>query len=179
MRIEHRVSFGHQGVILEEGSGSDDELERIWCKYTLVQGGMTVGDEIARLLAQCDKRPPASRAQIDDLMKNLGSQLPADYVEFLLFANGAVGFIGDNDMNYLNLWPAENVKLHGVYEFAPDLVFIGSNGASEGYAYDRSSPDLPIVNIPFIDAGSETPRVFGRSLQEFLQRLHDAPLFPE
>lgn len=138
-----------------------------------------MNEAVVRLLAKCDKNPPASRLQIDNLMRAIGLELPADYTEFLMYSDGAEGFIGENDMNYLSLWSAEDVRLNGVYEDAPFLVFIGSDGASEGYAYDKGSPGLPIVNIPFIDAGFEQPRVFGRSFQEFLQRLHDAPLFPQ
>jgi hypothetical protein len=99
---------------------------------------------ITRILAKCDKGPPASLAQIDELTKAVGMELPADYIEFLMWANGAEGFVGEGDMNYLALWPIETVRLYGARDYALFVVFIGSNGAGEAYGYDRwSSPTLP------------------------------------
>jgi hypothetical protein len=134
---------------------------------------------ITQLLAKCVKNPPASRSQIDDLITAVGIRLPADYVELLMYSDGVEGFVGEDDMNYLSLWPVDDIKSNGIYEEAPFYVFIGSNGAGEGYAYDKRFADPPIVNVPFIGAISEPPRILGGSLLEFLQRLHDAPLFPE
>jgi hypothetical protein len=148
-----------------------------WLERLSVAALTTMDVRITEILANCEKRPPATRAQIDDLAKAAGIQLPADYVEFLMYSNGAEGFVGEEDMNYLALWPVEDVRLHSARDYALFIVFIGSNGGGEGYGYDRRSSDLPIVNLPFIGVESEPPRVLGRSLLEFLQRLHDAPLF--
>jgi hypothetical protein len=125
------------------------------------------------LIDGCSTSAGASNAVLEGLMGALGVRLPTDYVSLLTFSNGLEGFIGEN---YLMLYSAEDVQAYGVYEDEPFFVFIGSNGGGEGYAYDTRSPDMPIVNVPFIGLG-ETPRPMGESVLEFLERLHSRPLF--
>jgi len=88
-------------------------------------------------------------------------------------SNGLEGWVGEN---YLSLWSVENVTRYGVYECAPFLLFIGSNGGGEGYAYDTRLRHMPIVNVPFVGM-DEDPRVMGKTILEFLRRLEAAPLF--
>ena len=128
---------------------------------------------VPELLAGCTLKPGASAQILAELRAAVQAQLPADYLSLLSWSNGADGFVGEN---YLILYTAEDVRTHGVREYAPSYVFIGSDGGGEGFAYDTRSPDMSIVNVPFIGV-DEPPRILGRSIVEFLQRLHDKPLF--
>lgn len=126
------------------------------------------------LIAGCTLRPGASDELLNELLRGLGVQLPADYLSLLSHSNGLSGFVGEN---YLNLYRAEDVQAYGLHEYAPFFIFIGSDGGGEGFVYDTRSPDMPIVNVPFIGAASEMPRPLGKSILEFLERLHAKPLF--
>lgn len=130
---------------------------------------------VLELISQCQTRPGATNESIQKLTTSLGITLPADYASLLAFSDGCEGFVGEN---YLSLSSAGGVQACGVYEDAPFYVFIASNGAGEGYAYDTRSADMPIVNVPFIGL-DEAPRLVGRSVLEFLERLHARPLFED
>jgi hypothetical protein len=113
---------------------------------------------------------------LDDVLRTIGLQLPADYRELMLFSNGAEGFVGDN---YLMIWPVEELPgWREICDEMPYIVFFGSNGAGEGYAYDLRESPPAIVNAPFLGMEEDTIRVMGRSVLEFLERLERAPLFP-
>ena len=128
---------------------------------------------IAELTVKCVFRHGASAEALKALSKVVSVELPGDYLELMACTDGLEGFVGSN---YLSLWPSEHVRLYGVYDSIPFLLFIGSNGAGEGYAYDTRAKDMPIVNVPFIGMSPAMIRVMGSSLEEFLQRLHCAPL---
>lgn len=125
------------------------------------------------LIAGCTLRPGASDELLNSLVRTLGIRLPTDYLSLLSYSNGLSGFVGEN---YLNLYRAEDVQACGLHEYAPFFIFIGSDGGGEGYAYDTRSPDMPIVSVPFIGADSEVPRPLGKSILEFLERLHAKPV---
>lgn len=135
-----------------------------------------IDERIRSLLKNCAVNPPAAKEEIAELSKAVKFQLPQDYADLLAFSDGIEGFLGDN---YVSIWTCEHVRFHGVYDFMPFLVFIGSNGGDEGYAYDtRYSPPV-IVNVPFIGMDEKLVRVMGHSMTEFLERLVRAPLFPD
>jgi hypothetical protein len=125
------------------------------------------------LVAGCSLNPGAPEDALETLTRTLGLRLPADYLSLMSYSNGLEGFVGEN---YLALWAVERVRAYGVYEDLPSFVFIGSNGGGEGYAYDTRSPDMPIVSLPFIGGKVGLERVLGKSLAEFLERLHAKPL---
>jgi hypothetical protein len=63
--------------------------------------------------------------------------LPADYLEFMAAANGALGLIGEKE-NYADFWNVQNViKINPVYDddFSRACVVIGSNGSGTYYGY--------------------------------------------
>jgi hypothetical protein len=110
--------------------------------------------------------PGAAAQLVEQASKVLGLRLPDDYVAYLKRSNGGEGFVGDA---YLVLWKAEElVEFNKDYEMetrAPGLIAFGGNGGGEGFAFDTRSPDMPVVQIPFI----------GLSLQH---ALPVAPTFP-
>lgn len=126
------------------------------------------------LLAGCTLKSGASPETLTKLTVAMPVKLPLDYLSFLSWSDGLDGFVGEN---YLILYSAEEVRTLGVCEYWPPFIVIGSDGGGEAFAYDTHSADMPIVNIPFIGI-DEPPRFLGHSFPEFLQRLHDADLFP-
>jgi hypothetical protein len=104
----------------------------------------------------------------------LGVDLPPDYRAFILEANGGEGFV--NDGGYLKLWPIDeiesnNEQLHAS-EFAPDLVFFGSDGGGEGYAFDRGAQPVRIVQVPLVGmAETDTWISQGDTLAQLLDRI--------
>ena len=124
-------------------------------------------------IAGCSLHAGASIGELQLLQTTLGRTLPADYLDLLRFSNGFEGEIGEN---YVQMWPSESVRRCGVHEDASFLVFIGSDGAGEGYAYDMRQSPPPIINVPFL-VEEQLIRVLGGSVLEFLERLARAPLF--
>lgn len=120
------------------------------------------------------QQSPASHTCLTKLTEAFGGRLPRDYLDLLEHSNGLEGFIGKN---YLSFWPAENVIKFGVYDALPFLIFIGSNGAGEGFAFDTRQAGMPIVNVPFIAMEEQLIRVLGRSIFDFVERLATRPLW--
>jgi len=125
------------------------------------------------LLARFNPNAPATAAAIDTCQANLKFVLPADYVQFLLRSNGGEGFIGES---YVILDRVEElIKFNAGYEdddFVPWFFFFGSNGGGEGFAYDLSSPALPIIAIPFIGLEPSVALPLGADFASFLESLH-------
>jgi len=100
----------------------------------------------------------------------LETELPESYRAFLLSANGGEGPIGDE--SYLILWPAEELVQHNEgykadRDYAPDLVFIGTDGGNEVFAFRRA--DGAFVSAPLIGMAPERVHVRGAEFQEFLE----------
>jgi hypothetical protein len=132
---------------------------------------------IRELLTTCTISPGANHQSIEAAEQRLSVALPRDYVALLRFTNGCAGLLGPN---YVNIYTIESVRWYTADEYMPlpFLLFIGSNGGAEGYAYDtRQHAKWPIVNVPFIGMEEQLIRVVGSSILEFLERLRDAPLF--
>jgi hypothetical protein len=95
--------------------------------------------------------PPASREALIALRMALSKPLPNSYMAFLERANGGEGFIGER---YAQLWRAEDLvefnRGYKVFEFAPNLFLIGSDGGGQAYAFDISTNDLTLFEVPFI-----------------------------
>ncbi len=128
------------------------------------------------LLKRCTMRPGAGPPELDRIQRAIGMRLPDDYLELVQESDGVEGFVGDN---YLAIWPVEHILTYRkLCDDTPFIVFFGSNGAGEGYAFDMRAVPAPIVNLPFIGMEEKLIRVLGRSILEFLERLESAPLFP-
>jgi hypothetical protein len=94
---------------------------------------------------------PAAKEALDVLRSALPIALPSSYMAFLQRANGGEGFIGER---YAQLWRAEELiqfnRGYNVAEFAPDLFLIGSDGGGDGYAFDISSNNPTLFEVPLI-----------------------------
>ncbi|MBD8679369.1 SMI1/KNR4 family protein [Sphingomonas sp. CFBP 13720] len=95
--------------------------------------------------------PPAKSGVIEEVISNIGVNLPGDYWEFIRIHNGGEGFIGTN---YIVFWKAEElVEFNHEYEvmkYAPGILLFGSDGGGEGYGFDLQAVATPIIRVPFI-----------------------------
>ena len=98
-----------------------------------------------------EPNPPASKEALIALSTELSKPLPSSYMEFLERANGGEGFIGER---YVQLWRAEELiktnRGYKVAEFAPNLFLIGSDGGGDAYAFDISTNNPTLFEVPFI-----------------------------
>jgi hypothetical protein len=72
-------------------------------------------------------------ANFDEIRKfeySSGIKLPEDYIEFLQWANGGAGMIGQN--SFARFWRLEELlecnEGYGVAEYVPELFLLGSDG---------------------------------------------------
>jgi len=132
-----------------------------------------MNNEIFKYIKELELNPPAAQDVLKDLENNKNITLPKDYMEFMLYSNGAEGKIGPK--SYLSIWPAEQIlELNDEYEvkeFTPSLLYFGSDGGDMAYAFDFSDPTIKIVEYPFVSIHSEDKRICGNSFEEFLSFL--------
>lgn len=125
-------------------------------------------------LAGWKLRGPADPALVAEVVRRLDIDLPNDYRTFLAEANGGEGFVGDG--GFVRLWPIDEIESSneelGVSEFAPDLVFFGTDGGGEGYAFDIRARPHRVVQVPLIGMkDSETWIDQGATLVDLLDRV--------
>ncbi len=104
-------------------------------------------------------RPPATDADICQLMKSFDLDFPSSYLDFLKTMNGGEWCISHEEASSLVLWSCKEVyeltDAYNVAEFASGLILIGSDGGGEAVAFDtRKSTDpnkWPVVLVPFGD----------------------------
>lgn len=118
-------------------------------------------------LGECSLNPPVS----EPLLGRLGAELPKDYCEFLLVANGLEGFVTLDA--YLFLWPLEDIQeLNETYlanELLPGVTLIGTNGGDVGYGYDITSGCY--IGVPLVGMSREEMETMGRVFSEFLDAI--------
>src|ERR1700722_11838545 len=110
-------------------------------------------ERIEQLIAGCTKNEAASQDAIDGLLEAVPYGVPRAYIDLMRAHNGVEGFIGENA--YLIMWRIEElVEMNVGYNFTahlPYLVLFGTNGGDAGYAFDSRSPNMPVLEVPFID----------------------------
>lgn len=82
--------------------------------------------DFSKLTSKLDRNPGADPAAIAAVGSDLDVILPADYVDFLAYSNGAEGPMGR--WAYLRLWAAEDLvrddEGYNVRERAPGLLLV-------------------------------------------------------
>jgi len=129
-------------------------------------------DQYKQALDGFRENPPAESSLIRQSESGLPFELPASYTQFLQYANGGQGFIGEQ---YVILWRIEElVDLNMAYEVrdnAPGLFLFGSDGGGEAFAFDLRSESLPIVSVPFVGMDLSLALAIAPSLGSFLEQL--------
>lgn len=130
--------------------------------------------QIIDLLDEMDLNPGAKKESIYDVQKMANISFPMEYIEFLLFSNGAEGKIGNS---YLVLWPLEQLEERnegsGFKQYSPDFYAFGSDGGNEAYAFDKRTSQFQIVQTPMIGDRYKDARKCGDNFFEFLRFLFD------
>ena len=128
------------------------------------------------LLREFNTNPPSDDLEANHFQEKTGIELPSDYIEFLKYANGGEGFIGEN--SYCMLWKlGELTELNSAYEakeYAPGLLLFGSNGGGEAYAFDTEASPWRIVQVPFVGMSRDLIEVLAPNFNDFLKYLYDA-----
>jgi hypothetical protein len=133
-------------------------------------GGPAVNDAEEQLLQDFECREPARMTDVTEAERALETQFPESYRAFLGSANGGEGPLGQE--SYLILWPVEELSQHNKgykpdEQYAADLVFIGTDGGNEVFAFRPA--DGAFVSAPLIGMAPEEVQVRGTSFQEFLE----------
>jgi hypothetical protein len=125
-----------------------------------------------RLFAAFELNPPATEASVWTVEDHVGIRFPIEYVDFLKFANGGEGFIGEA---YARFWRVEELNEmnlgYQVAEFAPGLFLFGSDGGGEAYAFDTGFGGMAICSVPFIPLDIKLAIPLGSNFNEFLETL--------
>jgi len=124
------------------------------------------------LLEEFSRNPGASVQDIHSAAEALKMELPSDYVAFLRESNGGEGMIGEN---YVVLWKAEELaemnKSYQVAEYAPGLLFVGSDGGGEAFAFDTRTTPWPVVKVPFVGMDLQYAQVIAPSFIASMKTL--------
>jgi SMI1 / KNR4 family (SUKH-1) len=131
-------------------------------------------DSIRSNFAQWNLEPGADPVVVAAVADRLGADLPPDYRAFLLHANGGEGFVRDG--GYLRLWPIDEIENNNdqleVSQSAPGLVFFGTDGGGEGYAFDTRVQPPRIVQVPLVGMSDENTWIEqGHTLAELVDRI--------
>lgn len=98
--------------------------------------------------------------------------MPAEYLDFLAWANGGEGFAGDD---YLALWSAEEVSnLNPAYQvdvYAPGLLLFGSSGGGEAFAFDLRCGAWNVVRVPFVGMDLSLADEVAGSFDAFVEQV--------
>jgi hypothetical protein len=117
-------------------------------------------------------KPGVDEVILEKVTLSLSVTLPQDYIDFLRYSDGAVGFIGEN---FLQLWSINELeslnKGFGANEFTPGYFLFGSDGGGEGYGFDFRSNDIKVVMIPFDFMDWSIAKIKGNNFLDFLKKL--------
>lgn len=135
-----------------------------------------MASDMDRLLANLNRRVPATTAAVAECERQLRVKLPPDYVEFLRATNGGEGFIGESA--YVILWGAQElVPMNQAYEvqkYVPGLLIFGSDGGGEAYGFDTRIQQWQIVQVPFVGMAWNLAEPMGATFIAFLEELYNA-----
>ena len=107
--------------------------------------------------------------EIKKIEKTFNIKLPQEYIKYMEITNGYAGMIKEE---YYDIWKLEDIITRNndyhVQEFFPNLIFFGSNGGDEAFAFDKSN-NMSIVSIPFIGT-EEDKMVIADSFNNFINK---------
>lgn len=104
---------------------------------------------------------------VKEIEETLKIKFPQDYVEYMVKNNGYTGMLNEQ---YYNIWKLEDIismnNNYQVQEFFPNLIYFGSNGGGEAFAFDKSN-NMCIVSIPFIET-EEDKIIIANNFNDFM-----------
>ncbi|WP_267127530.1 SMI1/KNR4 family protein [Xanthomonas sacchari] len=113
--------------------------------------------------------PPADARALEELASNLDFDIPSDYLDFLRSHDGGEGFVGNR---YVILWRCRELlefnREYEVEKYAPGVFLFGSDGGGEGYGFDKDSPELPVISVPFIGMNRKHIKFISRKFSDFV-----------
>jgi hypothetical protein len=119
-----------------------------------------------------------SDKEIYDIEKTMGITFPNDYKEFLRTINGCEGLF--NGKNYAILWDGRDLEKYNreyqVEDFINDILFIGSDGGGEAFAFDKAN-GMTIIRVPFVGMERELVVKIASSFTGFLEVLCTKALY--
>jgi cell wall assembly regulator SMI1 len=125
------------------------------------------------LLSNFSMNPPADETAIKAAETELTICFPGEYRDFLKLTNGGEGLIGSG--GYAAFWRVEELQTfnreYEVDKYAPGLFFFGSDGGGEAFAFDLRTPQLAIVQVPFIGMSVPDANAVASNFPEFLTAL--------
>lgn len=106
---------------------------------------------------------------IRNIEDNFEIKLPQDYIDYMIENNG---YNGMSNEDYIDIWKLENIiqrnNDYKVSEFFPNLIYFGSNGGDDAYAFDKTN-NMSIVRIPFI-GNENNKKIVATSFNKFLEK---------
>ena len=131
--------------------------------------------KIQNMLSNLDLQSPVKESDLLKFEQESRIILPNEYKRFLKVSNGGEGFIGEN--SYVIFWSINDLlkfnKAYNVYEYAPGLLLIGSDGGGEAYAFDTHSKSMEIVKVPFVGMSIELIEVLAPNFDVFIEKLNE------
>ena len=107
--------------------------------------------------------------EIKKIEETFNIKLPQEYIKYMEITNGYAGMIKEE---YYDIWKLEDIITsnndYHVQEFFPNLIYFGSNGGDEAFAFDKSN-NMSIVSIPFIGT-EEDKMVIADSFNNFINK---------
>jgi cell wall assembly regulator SMI1 len=127
---------------------------------------------VADYLPDVSRTPGANEKSISEVAKRLRIQFPPDYVELLRWSNGCEGPVGKD--GYIVFWPIEELEKinseYGAFEYAPNVILVGTDGGGEGYAFDFADNRSLFVQIPLASMSPDDIEPLADSLTQFLSK---------
>jgi|GEM_PF-3792732 len=125
------------------------------------------------ILRSLHTRGGANARSLRDAERRLGRELPQDYKSVLLESDGFEGFLGVDC--YVTFWSASDLASlndsYSVWELAPGVVLLGTNGGDTGFGYQRAGEHFEYVSVPLVGMEPGAVAVLGGSFAELLANL--------
>ena len=106
---------------------------------------------------------------INEIEEKFKVKLPQEYIKYMENNNEYTGILNEQ---YYNIWKSEDIismnNNYQVQELFPNLIYFGSNGGGEAFAFDKSN-NMCIVSIPFI--GTEKDKIIvANNFNDFMKK---------
>lgn len=120
--------------------------------------------------------PPATIDSIKKAEKDLKIKFPQEFVDVMLKSNGLEGFCGEE---IISIWKIEDIvplnKAYAVKDFFPSLIYFGTDGCGEMYAFNFAVKGIPVLKVDAISVDLKEAILCGSTFLNFLENLCTGP----